>query len=74
MSQYFKKIHKSAARNFVLTDQKRLDGSISEDLTHDLSLIAKMHGQFVFDPEAYDEVEKDFQEYIKPGQSMIEIW
>ena len=29
-------------------------------------MIAKMHGQFVFDPEAYEQVEKDFQEYIKP--------
>jgi hypothetical protein len=46
--------------------QKKLEDKISEDLTHDLSMIAKMHGQFAFDPEAYEEVEKDFQEYIKP--------
>ena len=46
--------------------QKRIDDSIAEDLTHDLSTIAKMHGQFVFDAEVHEEVEKDFQEYIQP--------
>ena len=46
--------------------QKRIDDSIAEDLTHDLSMIAKMHGQFVFDAEVHEEVEKDFQEYIQP--------
>tara|TARA_R110002051_G_scaffold67231_1_gene121584 strand:- start:376 stop:1482 length:1107 start_codon:yes stop_codon:yes gene_type:complete len=46
--------------------QKRIDDSIIEDLTYDLSLIAKMHGKFIFDAEVYEEVEKDFQEYIKP--------
>jgi len=46
--------------------QKRIDDSIAEDLTHDLSMIAKMHGQFAFDVEVHEEVEKDFQEYIQP--------
>jgi len=46
--------------------QKRIDDSVAEDLTHDLSMIAKMHGQFAFDAEVHEEVEKDFQEYIKP--------
>jgi len=46
--------------------QKKLEDKISEDLTHDLSMIAKMHGQFAFDAEVHEEVEKDFQEYIKP--------
>ena len=46
--------------------QKRIDDNIIEDLTHDLSMIAKMHGQFVFDAEVHEEVEKDFQEYIQP--------
>ena len=46
--------------------QKKISDEVIEDLTYDLSMIAKMHGQFVFDPEAYEQVEKDFQEYIKP--------
>ena len=46
--------------------QKIIDDNIIEDLTHDLSMIAKMHGQFVFDAEVHEEVEKDFQEYIQP--------
>lgn len=43
MGQYFKKIHKSAARNFVLNDQKRLDG---RDFTEIRQIWAKKANPF----------------------------
>jgi len=51
LSQYFKKLHKSAARNFVLNEQKRLDG---RDFTEIRSIAAEVdylpsaHGSAVF--------------------------
>jgi len=51
LSQYFKKLHKSAARNFVLEEQKRLDG---RDFTQVRPIAAEVdylplaHGSAVF--------------------------
>jgi polyribonucleotide nucleotidyltransferase len=51
LSQYFKKLHKSAARNFVLNEQKRLDG---RDFTQVRPIVAEVdylpsaHGSAVF--------------------------
>jgi polyribonucleotide nucleotidyltransferase len=51
MSQYFKKIHKSAARNFVLTDQKRLDGRDFNEIRQiwgEVDYLPSAHGSAVF--------------------------
>ena len=51
MSQYFKKIHKSAARNFVLNDQKRLDGRDFTEIRQiwgEVDYLPSAHGSAVF--------------------------
>ena len=44
----------------------KIDEDKVENLRHDLSLIARMHGEFTVDPEAKEIMEKDFQQYIEP--------
>jgi len=51
MSQYFKKIHKSAARNFVLNDKKRLDGRDFTEIRQiwgEVDYLPSAHGSAVF--------------------------
>uniref|UniRef100_UPI004048BF9D polyribonucleotide nucleotidyltransferase n=2 Tax=Roseivirga sp. TaxID=1964215 RepID=UPI004048BF9D len=51
MGQYFKKIHKSAARNFVLNDQKRLDGRDFTEIRQiwgEVDYLPSAHGSAVF--------------------------
>ena len=44
----------------------KIDEDKIENLRHDLSMIARMYGEFTVDPEAKDLIEKDFKEYIEP--------
>ncbi|MFT6828172.1 MAG: polyribonucleotide nucleotidyltransferase [Roseivirga sp.] len=51
LSQYFKKIHKSAARNFVLDSQKRLDGRDFTEIRQiwgEVDYLPSAHGSAVF--------------------------
>ena len=51
MSQYFKKIHKSAARNFFLDGQKRLDGRDFTEIRQiwgEVDYLPSAHGSAVF--------------------------
>ena len=51
LSQYFKKLHKSAARNFVLEEQKRLDGrefTQIRPISCEVDYLPSAHGSAVF--------------------------
>ncbi len=51
LSQYFKKLHKSAARNFVLNEQKRLDGrdfNQVRSIAAEVDYLPSAHGSAVF--------------------------
>ncbi|MGW8123636.1 polyribonucleotide nucleotidyltransferase [Roseivirga echinicomitans] len=51
ISQYFKKIHKSAARNFVLDSSKRLDGREFDEIRQiwsEVDYLPSAHGSAVF--------------------------
>lgn len=51
LSQYFKKLHKSAARNFVLNEQKRLDGrdfNQVRPIAAEVDYLPSAHGSAVF--------------------------
>jgi polyribonucleotide nucleotidyltransferase len=51
LNQYFKKIHKSAARNFVLDGQKRLDGRDFTEIRQiwgEVDYLPSAHGSAVF--------------------------
>ena len=51
LSQYFKKLHKSAARNFVLEEQKRLDGrdfTQVRPIAAEVDYLPSAHGSAVF--------------------------
>ena len=51
LGQYFKKIHKSAARNFVLNEQKRLDGRDFTEIRNidaEVDYLPNAHGSAVF--------------------------
>jgi len=51
LSQYFKKLHKSAARNFVLNEQKRLDGrdfTQVRPIAAEVDYLPSAHGSAVF--------------------------
>lgn len=51
LTQYFKKLHKSAARNFVLNEQKRLDGrdfNQVRPIAAEVDYLPSAHGSAVF--------------------------
>ena len=51
LSQYFKKLHKKAARDFVLTDRKRLDGRDFNEIRPincEVDYLPSAHGSAVF--------------------------
>lgn len=51
LSQYFKKLHKKAARNFVLDERKRLDGRDFTEvrpITCEVDYLPSAHGSAVF--------------------------
>ena len=51
LSQYFKKLHKSAARNFVLNEQKRLDGrdfNQVRPIAAEVDYLPSAHGSALF--------------------------
>jgi hypothetical protein len=46
--------------------QKKVSDNTVENLRHDLGTIAKMYGPMTFDPDCFDEVNKDIENGIPP--------